>query len=88
MTTDHQTTDDWRLADACLAISLAMYEGRDLRVGMRSGMMDAAHLCDLIAEDIRKAGRDSKLRTAMIAVAERCGDAIEAMRKQVGVPHA
>lgn len=81
----HRKHDDWQLADACLARSLVMYEGRDLRIGMRSGMMDAAHLCDLIGKEIEGAGRKSRLRSMMVAVAKRCGDAIEEMRNQVGV---
>jgi hypothetical protein len=80
-------TDDWQLGAAISAKSLAMYEGRDLRVGMRSGMTDTAHLCDLIAVEIKRGGRRSTIRDAMVGVAKRCGDAIEEMRKRVEVPH-
>lgn len=85
----NQTTecgDDWQLADACVVRSLGMYQQPEHRVGMRSGMMDAAHLCDLIAKQIEYGGRKSKERDAMVALAKRCGDAIEYMRKTVEVP--
>lgn len=84
---DDQTAGDWQLADACLACSLELYPDRERRVGMRSGMMDAAHLCDLIAKDIWLGKRRSRKRDAMMAVAKRCGDAIEAMRARVEIPH-
>lgn len=78
--------DDWQLAAAPLATLLRMYETRDYRVGMRSGMMDAAALCDLIAEDIRTKGGKNKATREAMAVAKRCGDAIAAMRDEVAVP--
>lgn len=78
--------DDWQLADACVVRSLDMYPHHEQRVGMRSGMMDAAHLCDAIAKEIGRGGRRSKHRDALIAVAKRCGDAIEVMRQRVEVP--
>lgn len=77
--------DDWQLAAAPLATSLRMYVHPEERVGMRSGMMDAAHLCDLIAKEILMSGRKSRMREAMAAVATRCGNAIESMRKEVKV---
>lgn len=78
-------SDDWQLAAAPLATSLRMYVSYDHRVGMRSGMMDAATLCDLISREILASGRPSKQRRAAAAVALRCGDAIEAMRAEVAV---
>lgn len=89
MSTDPQTTggDDWQLADACVVRSLELYPDRQRRVGMRSGMMDAAHLCDLIAKEIETSRRRSKERDALVALAKRCGDAIEYMRRTVEVPH-
>jgi ribosomal protein L7/L12 len=77
---------DWEFADACVARSLDMYKDPELRVGMRSGMMDAAHLCEMIAADIKKQRRPSKERSALIALATRCADAIEYMRRTVEVP--
>ena len=79
-------SDDWQLGAAPLAASLQMYPQRDRRVGMRSGMNDAAVLCDLIAGQILQSGRKSRRRSELAAVAKRCGDAIDAMRDQVDVP--
>jgi hypothetical protein len=53
------------------------------RGSVRRGMGDAAHLCDAIASQIASAGRKSKRRDEMVAVAKRCGDAIWAMRELV-----
>ena len=72
MQPEHKTTNDGDLADAPLATSLRLYQGVAERVGMRSGMMDAAALCDLIAADIGRTGRDSRHRRAMVSVAKRC----------------
>ena len=82
---DGAKPDDWKLAARPLATSLRLYPERPFRVGMRSAMMDAATLCDLIAEQIEASGRTSKDRRAAAAVAKRCGDAIMAMRDQVSV---
>jgi len=78
---------DTTLAATTITASLEMYTTRDHRVGMRSALMDAAHLCDAIAADISKTGRKSMRRDQLVAVAKRCGDAIEAMRELVEVPH-
>ena len=78
--------DDWQLADACVAQSLDLYRDRARRVGMRSGMMDAAHLCDQIGNEIERGGRRSKQRDALVALAKRCADAIEYMRRTIEVP--
>lgn len=78
-------TTDADLASAPLSTSLRLYPSRLERAAMRSGMMDAAALCDLIAAEVGR-GRPSKRRAELAAVAARCGDAIEAMRERVGVP--
>lgn len=57
----------------------------EARGSIRGGMGDAAHLCDAIAREIAKAGRKSKRRDEMAAVAKRCGDAIWAMRERIGM---
>ncbi|SHK23653.1 hypothetical protein SAMN02745194_04513 [Roseomonas rosea] len=75
-----------QVASSLLATSLGLYSGQDARVGMRSGMGDAATLCDEIAEEIALGGRPSQRRAELAAVATRCADAIEAMRAQVEVP--
>lgn len=81
-------SDDWQLADAPLSTSLRMYPERNYRVGMRSGMMDAATLCDLIAEHIGLTGGKNRRTRDAMAVAKRCGDAISAMRDKVSVPQS
>lgn len=88
MPSDLQTTEDWQLAARPLATSLRIYPERTYRIGMRSALMDAATLCDLIAEQITLSGRSSKDRRASAAVAKRCGDAIMAMREKVDVSNA
>ena len=78
--------DDARLSEGLLETSLRMYPERAYRVGMRSGMMDAATVCDMIAAQIaRTGGKNQRTRDAM-ALAKRCGDAIMAMRDGVEVP--
>jgi hypothetical protein len=79
-------SDDSGHAWYVLETSLAMYPDHDFRVGMRSAMMDAAHLCDRIALEIRSGRRKSRARDAEIAIARRCADAIELMRTLVTVP--
>lgn len=74
---------DIDIAAQTVETSLRMYPDHEIRVGMRSGMMDAAHLCDAIAKEILGSGRKSRERTALVAVATRCGNAIEEMRKMV-----
>lgn len=75
--------NDLDLCRETVAGSLKMYTERDIRVGMRSGMMDAAHLCDAIAEEILGSRRKSRERDALCAAVKRCGDAIENMRNLV-----
>lgn len=74
---------DTDLAGETVATSLKMYPHHDIRVGMRSGMMDAAHLCDAIHKEVLGSRRKSKQRDALCAIVKRCGDAIENMRKLV-----
>lgn len=74
---------DLELAKAAIATSLKLYTSHDIRVGMRSGTMDAAHLCDAIRNEIAGSQRKSRKRDELCAVVQRCGDAIEAMRKLV-----
>ena len=81
-------TDDRHLVAEQLAISLRLYSKREHRVGMRSGTLDAAAVCDAISTQILSGGRRSRDRTALAAVAKRCADAIEAMRDGIDVPDA
>ncbi len=76
---------DIDLARETIATSLKMYAAKDIRVGMRSGLMDAVHLCDAIHKEILGSRRKSRERDALCAVAKRCGDAIENMRRLVEV---
>lgn len=76
---------DAALAAKTIETSLRMYPDHDVRVGMRSGTMDAAHLCDAIAKEILGSGRKSRQRLAFALVATRCGDAIHEMRDLVTV---
>jgi hypothetical protein len=73
-------------AEELLETSLRMYPGHDFRVGMRSAMMDAAHLCDRIAGEILASRRKSRMRDAEVAAVRRCADAIDKMRTLVDVP--
>jgi hypothetical protein len=56
---------------------------KEHRVGMRSGMVEAAAVCDVIAAQILRSGRKSKRLFDMASVATGCGDAIWAMREKV-----
>lgn len=66
-------------------VSTRMYQTTEHRVGMRSGMMDAAAVCDGIAAEIGR-GRPSKAKRQMVEVAKRCAAAIDGMRNHVEVP--
>lgn len=72
-----------RMAEA----SCRAYPGRTERAAMRSGIGDAAHLCDAIERDIRAEhtvrGRVTNLGQQLAAVAKRCGDAVWEMRDMV-----
>ena len=59
---------------------------------VRSGLSDAAHMCDCIADDIRKenivkrgwkAGQVSNVGEVMAMAVKRAGDAIWAMREKI-----
>jgi uncharacterized membrane protein len=79
-----------QIAARLVAVSIRVHPARDARVGMRSGMLDAAALCDALAKVIENEhrGRGGKVRkrgVELAAIAKRCGDAIEKMRDGVDV---
>jgi hypothetical protein len=79
-----ETTD--AKIEAVLASSLRIYKSGQERAALRCGLADGTTICDLIATEIEDAGRPSKRRREMVAVAKRCADAIYAMRGKVRVP--
>ena len=74
--------------DQILRAGLSVYWGRNERAAMRSGMGDAAGLCDAMADELlaQQPGRPSKAVREMAAGFRRCGDEIWRMRDRVEVP--
>jgi hypothetical protein len=56
------------------------------RAAIRSALFDAAHLCDIIADDIRDENPRGKRGHELAAIAKRCGDALWAMRDDYAEP--
>lgn len=74
-----------------LDVSLRQCPTTDERAAMRSGMGDAAALCDVLERIVLEVnldyrGKPTKRGRELAAVAKRCGDAIWQMREQVSVP--
>ena len=75
--------------DRILRAGLSVYWGRNERAAMRSGMGDAAGLCDAMADELlaqHKHKRPSKAVLDMAAMFRRVGDEIMRMRERVEVP--
>lgn len=85
---DPRLARDMDTAKALVEIATRVHPHRASLIGMRSGMGDAAALCDAIAGDMLKGMKPGRRRDEAMAVAKRCGDAIFAMRDLVEVPHA
>jgi len=77
--------------DRVLSMSLRSYTTRGERAAMRGGLIDAASLCDRMADEIIAQNRHGsrapkKLVLQMAAAFKRCGDEIQRMRDRVTVP--
>ena len=65
---------------------MRIYAAPNERAAVRGGMMDAATLCDTLADHVEHTGRPSKQRAAIATALRQAGDAIMAMRQMVEVP--
>ena len=77
--------------DHVLAPGLRLYQSRDQRVATRGALMDAAGLCDKMADELIAQNRKGKRAPAkrvlqMAATFQRCGDEIMRMRDRIKVP--
>lgn len=79
-----------KAAGKMIESATSMYRSRSERVAMRSGIGDAAGLCDAIAKQIMEehrgrggTGPTRKHGRELAAIAKRCGDEIWAMREMV-----
>jgi hypothetical protein len=61
---------------------------REYLTGMRSGFFDAAHLVDAFRLEIERSGRASKAKAEKIALLQKVGDAVWAMRDLLPTPAA
>lgn len=70
-----------------VAASLRLYQTAEHRVGLRSGLSDAAHICDALAKEIAPEGKRASLMKREIAEAlKAAGDTIWRARAAVDVP--
>jgi len=77
--------------DHILAPGLRLYMTRDQRAAARGALMDAAGLCDAMADELVNQNRKGswpppRLVLQVAAVMKRCGDEIMRMRDRVDVP--
>lgn len=71
-----------------LKVAMSTYSEHAERAALRCALSDAAHLCDALARDVlyetrSKRGHHTKRGRELAVIAERCGNAIWAMRELV-----